>query len=138
MEMVYDFEIQGHKWVLVRKVERKMIYRIIPVSKPRQTRSDKWKQRPCVMRYRAFADACREAGMKIPEYGASITFYIPMPKSWSKKKKIDMNGAPHQSRPDLDNLLKSILDAVYADDSVVWQIKELKKIWCQQGGIQII
>jgi len=37
-------------------------YKITPVPKPRQTRSDKWKQRPCVMRYRAFADEVRAAG----------------------------------------------------------------------------
>jgi hypothetical protein len=30
-----------------------------PVPKPRQTRSDKWKQRPCVMAYRTFADELR-------------------------------------------------------------------------------
>ena len=114
-----------------------MIYRIVPVSKPRQTRSDKWKKRPCVMRYRAFADECRAANMKIPEAGASITFYIPMPKSWSEKKKIDMNGAPHQQRPDLDNLIKSVMDAVYAEDSVVWHYRELKKLWAYKGAIQI-
>lgn len=31
-------------------------YIITPVPKPRQTQADKWKQRPAVMRYRAFAD----------------------------------------------------------------------------------
>lgn len=31
------------------------IYDITPIGKPRMTRADKWKQRPPVMRYRAFA-----------------------------------------------------------------------------------
>ena len=33
------------------------IYDITPIGKPRMTRADKWKQRPAVMRYRAFCDA---------------------------------------------------------------------------------
>ena len=34
---------------------------ITPVAKPRQTRSDVWKKRPCVVKYRQFADDLREA-----------------------------------------------------------------------------
>lgn len=33
------------------------IYDITPIGKPRMTRADKWKQRPAVMRYRAFCAA---------------------------------------------------------------------------------
>ena len=36
-----------------------MIYDITPCPKPRQTQSDKWKKRPPVLRYRAFADEVR-------------------------------------------------------------------------------
>jgi len=111
-------------------------YDITPVAKPRQTRSDKWKQRPCVMRYRAFADEVRAAGIKIPESGAHIFFIIPMPKSWSKHKKTMMDGRPHQAKKDVDNLLKSVLDAVYKDDSCVWDIR-ISKVWGNKGGIII-
>jgi hypothetical protein len=34
-------------------------YIITPVGKPRMTRSDKWKQRPPVIRYRMFCDEAR-------------------------------------------------------------------------------
>jgi len=111
-------------------------YSITPVPKPRQTRSDRWRQRPCVMRYRAFADEVRAAEFKIPESGAHITFILPMPKSWSKKKKELMNGQPHQQTPDIDNLQKALMDAIYRDDSHIWDLWVTKK-WGKYGKIII-
>lgn len=89
------------------------------------------------MRYRAFADECRALGLKVAESGDSITFVIPMPKSWSKKKKRYMNRIPHQQKPDVDNLLKSLLDAVLPEDCKVWHFREIKKRWGSTGKIII-
>lgn len=111
-------------------------YNITPVAKPRQTRSDKWKQRPAVMRYRAFADECRLFDVAIPTEGGHITFVLPMPKSWSQKKRMLMNGEPHQQKPDVDNLCKSLMDAVFPDDSHVWDVR-VTKVWGHQGKIII-
>ena len=113
-----------------------MIYHITPVSKPRQTRSDKWKKRPCVMKYRAFADECREQGIIIPNHGAHIVFQMPMPKSWSKKKKEEMDGMPHQQRPDVDNLAKALMDAVLKEDCCVWDVR-ITKEWGYCASIEI-
>ena len=112
-------------------------YPIEPVAKPRMTQSDKWKKRPSVLKYRAFCDLCRLHKVELPECGAGITFYIPMPRSWPKKKKEAMNGQPHQQKPDLDNLLKSLLDALYSDDSGVWHLAEVEKLWAYEGSIVI-
>jgi Holliday junction resolvase RusA-like endonuclease len=101
------------------------------------TRSDKWKKRPCVLRYRAFCDAVLAAGVTLPECGARITFYLPMPASWSRIKFSQYYGAPHQQRPDLSNLLKALEDAVYGEDSVIWSYAEVRKIWSDLGGIRI-
>src|SRR5689334_17701964 len=39
-----------------------------PIGKPRQTQADKWKQRPCVVQYRLWADRARKAADgKIPK-----------------------------------------------------------------------
>lgn len=114
-----------------------MIYEITPVPKPRMTRSDKWKTRPCVMRYRSFADKCRLLDIKLPERGAEIIFYMPMPKSWSKKKQAMMVGKPHRQRPDISNLVKAIEDALYSDDSTIWNYKGLTKLWSDKGRISI-
>ena len=61
---------------------------------------------------------------------------MPMPKSWSGKKQKEMDRQPHQQKPDLDNLLKGLGDAVYDDDSGIHQI-EARKIWGKQGMLII-
>ncbi len=51
------------------------------VGKPRMTQRDKWKKRPCVLRYRAFADELRlKVGPidRVP-YCVSWSAYIAMP-----------------------------------------------------------
>jgi len=117
------------------------IYKITPTPKPRQTQSDKWRLRPCVARYRAFADEVRALQIKIPEQGASICFVIPMPKSWSKKKRDSMIGKPHQQKPDVKNLLGALEDAVYygrkPGDECIWQYNCLEKRWGYAGWIMI-
>lgn len=70
-------------------------YSIVPMGKPRMTRADKWKQRPEVLRYRAFCDEVRLRGVSMPDAGSHVTFVLPMPPSWSKKKRAELNGKPH-------------------------------------------
>jgi len=113
-----------------------VIYPITPVPKPRQTGSDKWKKRPPVLRYRAFADECRLRGVKV-ENGCSITFRMPMPWSWSKKKRLKMDTTPHTQRPDIDNLLKSVMDAVLPEDSHIYELGKIRKEWSIVGQIEI-
>lgn len=112
------------------------IYKVTPVPKPRQTRSDRWKQRPNVMRYRAFCDELRALGCAVPESDSHVIFHMPMPKSWSKKKRAEMLGQPHRQKPDVDNLTKAILDAVLKDDSGVWDMRTTKR-WSEIGCIEI-
>jgi Holliday junction resolvase RusA-like endonuclease len=78
----------------------------------------------------------RELGAKLPEAGAKVTFNIPIPKSWSKKKQNEMIGKPHQQRPDLDNMLKALSDAVHDEDAHIWQIT-VAKYWAITGSIVI-
>ena len=113
-----------------------MRYEITPCPKPRQTRSDKWKQRPSVMRYRAFKDEIRLHGVTLPVAGWHVTFIMPMPRSWSESKKRVYDGMPHQQRPDKDNLEKALLDALFEDDSMVWDGRVTKR-WGRVGMIII-
>ena len=114
-------------------------FNINPCSKPRQTRSDKWKKRPCVMRYRAFADELR-IWVELKHYELQdtldIEFHLEMPKSWSIKKRALMDGKPHKSRPDIDNLIKSFMDALSDEDSFVWKVNAVK-LWAVTGSIII-
>ena len=112
---------------------------ITPVSKPRQTRSDKWKQRPCVMRYRAFADKLRSKiiyNTNIAPAPIYLTFRMEMPVRWRVSKKKEMLGKPHLLRPDVDNLIKAYLDALFENDSCVYEI-HARKVWAHTGAIEV-
>ena len=113
--------------------------KITPNTKPRMTRSDKWKKRPCVLKYRAFCDELRLQA-KIQRFSFSgnykICFYFEMPASWSKKKKEAMRGTPHEQTPDLDNLLKAVNDALLEQDKIVYRF-EAAKWWGESSKIVI-
>lgn len=99
------------------------------------TRADRWRKRKCVVAYYAFKDACHEMGMTIP-VPCRLTFGIPMPKSWSEKKKNAMAGQPHTQKPDVDNITKAVLDAVFEDDSHVWNVHSVK-LWSFKPFISV-
>ena len=110
-------------------------YDIQPVPAPRMTRSDKWKKRPCVMRYFAFRDAVKAAKIQL-QSPCKITFYVPMPESWSERKRKDFDGKPHMNKPDADNLLKALLDSVFDDDAHMWSVA-VEKRWAREGSITV-
>ena len=62
-----------------------------------------------------------------------------MPKSWSEKKKAEMNGKFEDSNRDLDNYVKAIQDCLegfaFDNDNQVVQYKEVKKVWSTEGKI---
>lgn len=113
-------------------------YFITPIAKPRMSRSDKWKRRPATAKYWKFVDQCRLEKVVLPCFGAHVTFILPMPKSWSQKKKGQMNGKPHmgsmghppEKEIDLDNLLKALGDAIYGNDSGIYDIWVTKRWGC--------
>lgn len=115
---------------------------IEPMGYVRQTRADSWKDRPVVLRYRAFRDELR---LKLGDFKLSddfsIVFGLPFPKSYSKKKRAELLGKPHQVKPDLDNLVKSFSDAVRGkgeeNDSRIHHF-EARKVWDIEGFIKII
>lgn len=114
---------------------------VTPVAKPRMTQQDKWRKRPAVMKYRVFCKEfvlkCRKQGLKDLPDSFGIAFDIPMPKSWSEKKKRMMDGLPHQQKPDLDNLIKAVKDALAEDDSHVYLYHRASKVWGREGKIII-
>lgn len=118
---------------------------ITPVPKPRMTRRDRWLDppRPGVARYREFKDnigaAFVDAGHNIQEmdvYGVRVIAWLPMPKSWSEKRKSKSFLTPHRQTPDADNILKAVCDALLDNDSGVW-LKEISKFWSREPHIKI-
>lgn len=61
---------------------------------------------------------------------AQITFYVAMPKSWSKKKKLEKNGRFCDNNADIDNYCKAILDSLegvyFENDKQVAMIRAMK------------
>jgi len=72
---------------------------------------------------------------------ADMTFFVPMARSWSKKKKSLKNGQFCDNNADLDNYEKAILDSLngiyFNDDRQIVQQKS-QKIWAETGSIRII
>ncbi|MVK37642.1 RusA family crossover junction endodeoxyribonuclease [Staphylococcus aureus] len=60
-----------------------------------------------------------------------LDFYFPLLKSWSKKKKSEMVGQYKVTKPDIDNLIKTVLDAcnghVWKDDNQITEITSSKR-----------
>ena len=48
-----------------------------------------------------------------------------------------MDKEPHQQKPDLDNLIKALFDAVNEDDSHIWDLRGVSKVWGDDGKIFI-
>ncbi len=108
-----------------------------PVAKPRMTRRDVWKRRPVVLKYRKYCDDLRDKfPFKELNDSYKVVFHVKMPKSWTKKKKKELVGKPHQQRPDLDNFVKAFNDALKEEDSTVYKTNA-SKYWATDGYIQI-
>ena len=90
-------------------------------------------------RYHEYADRLREEADKqnfLLGEKVEINFFIPVPKSWSKKKKSANLGRPHKQRPDLDNLIKAVQDILMKEDSAVWYVTATKR-WSEEGKLVI-
>ena len=53
----------------------------------------------------------------MPEDDFAIVCLMPMPKSWTKKKKKLMEYQLHKQKPDADNAAKLIIDVMFTDGS---------------------
>ena len=124
-----------------------MILEVAPFAKPRMTQRDRWAKRQVVKDYFAFRDTVKQEikrllasqnneirrGKEKTWEELDIGFFIPMPKCWSKKKRSEMAGTPHKQRPDLDNYIKGLLDALLEEDCKVWRVSA-RKIWVDTEG----
>lgn len=114
-----------------------IIINITPKPKPRMVKSDAWRKRPVVLSYWAFKKElqllAKCAKLELQDE-LNIIFYLPMPKSWSKKKKAAMNGKPHKQTPDCDNILKTVQDCLCKQDSFIWKFT-CEKRWAENGSI---
>jgi len=134
------------------------IYDIEPMGAVRTTQRGKWKDAAA----NRYANYKKYVGLKVRQHAVvdgpsraaigikSITFYMPIPKSGytsyigddGKRKRRKVNpGDFHTSKPDIDNLIKGVFDAlngiVWVDDGQVCHIGEQKKIYSHEPGIEL-
>lgn len=108
---------------------------ITPQPAPRINYRATW-TRPA-QRYFAYCNRLRYLyGQELPA-SLRLIFYMPVPASWSKKKQQEMVNKPHRQRPDTDNLIKAVLDALdKTNDAYVWRIYA-EKYWAENGMLKI-
>ena len=61
----------------------------------------------------------------------------PLPRSWSKKKREKMNGRHATPKPDSDNILGGVMDALFPEDDDIVVETAVKKIWGEEAAIFI-
>lgn len=61
----------------------------------------------------------------------TLSFYFKVPKSWSNRKKLLAIGQYKRTKPDIDNLIKTVLDAandhLWKDDNQIVEIHSFKQ-----------
>lgn len=126
------------------------LFDVIPMGAVRMTKSDTWKtnpnhpdpkkrQRDCVRRYFGFKNQINAQANQMKyalKETLEIIFLIPMPATWSEKKKKSMNKMPVKTRPDIDNYLKAFMDSLTAEDGFVWKINSEKR-YAYKGSILV-
>lgn len=59
-----------------------------------------------------------------------ISFFLPLPINLSKKNKTTLSDTPHAKKPDIDNLVKFVLDIgngiIWHDDSIIASLSATK------------
>jgi Holliday junction resolvase RusA-like endonuclease len=110
-----------------------------PVGKPRQTQRDRWKLRPAVVRYRAWADHARatvwrelgrDALTEVP-LQVIVMAWLPRPKRPRPGQEL---GAPHRQKPDADNVLKAVCDALWPGHDERIAAGSIGKAWDDGQG----
>lgn len=118
----------------------KYVFNVNPMGKPRMTRRDKWANRECVVRYHQYKDDLKFQANEqefVLGNAVELVFLVPMPKSWSDKKKNLNVGKSCASKPDIDNMIKAFFDSLTTDDSQIWYIKAAK-FWNDEGMIIVM
>lgn len=65
------------------------------------------------------------------ELKVTLSFYFEPPKSWSNRKRLLAIGQYKRTKPDIDNLIKTVLDAandhLWKDDNQIVEIHSFKQ-----------
>lgn len=136
---------------------KKIVLKITPKTWVRVTANDRWffripfdKLKPSGQKRKLRLEAynqykidllaeAKRLNFQLPYIGAGVIFCVPVPKSWSQKKKKLHHGKWHNSRPDLKNLLSAFEDALMSEDKEIAYYSHLGKVWvnAEEGWIEV-
>lgn len=109
---------------LVLGLGARMTYLLEPVPAPRMTRSAAWSADPGVLRFKAFCREVRRRGIVLP-----VPFVVEFHLAGKREP-----GSPHLFKPDMDNLVKGLIDAVFwkrkGGDSHMYALAA-RKLWSE-------
>lgn len=71
-----------------------------------------------------------------PPWSLSVTAVRAMPASWSKRRRGEMAGAWCVSKPDADNIVGAVMDALFEDDAAVVEVA-CRKVWGTSPELRI-
>jgi Holliday junction resolvase RusA-like endonuclease len=122
----------------------------VPKGRPRMTRKGrvftpaKTRTYERTIALSAQAAKSKLAGGQLFDSAVMVTIHchFKMPKSWSRKRKEAMLYEPHIQLPDLDNLVKSVLDGlnqtfgIWDDDKQVAAVTATKH-WSEESSVLV-
>lgn len=81
--------------------------------------------------HKAFIQRQMPKAMLESDLIVTIEFLFNPPQSWSNKKRLAMIGQYKRTKPDIDNLIKTVLDAankhLWKDDNQIVEVRSFKK-----------
>ncbi|MCO4095724.1 RusA family crossover junction endodeoxyribonuclease [Macrococcoides canis] len=115
-------------------VERKGFEKPMPSPRPRFRNAGKFVQTYMPTSYTKHKEYIQRQMPKLlieNSIKLTILFEMPMLKNWSNPQKQRMIKAYHSKKPDIDNLLKTVLDAanghLWIDDGQIVEIHSAKR-----------
>lgn len=90
------------------------------------TRRDKWAKRPCVVRYFKFRDKIRA---RLKRDDAPTEVHV---KAYFKHQT---RTGPHNQKPDIDNIIKAVLDT-WKEDKATYKVSG-EKWWGDEDRLEI-
>lgn len=137
MKRTYDFTVYG----LPKPKGRPRMTRSGHIYTPAQTKKyETLIKKEFLKHTKAYKD-----GFTPIENAVSIrlAFFFPIPKSYTKKKRleIEMSDYIYTKTPDIDNLMKSVLDGLnkvaFVDDKQVWSLSARKYYTTKEPRVEI-
>lgn len=120
---------------------KKYLQRVAKKSKNPGTPNNYLNRKKTIQRYwdykRRLKELADEQGFVMPTTGCWLRFFISMPKSWSKKKKLEKLFTPHTSHPDIDNCVKAAMDSLMKEDKAISDYRASKLWYDGVGFIEI-